>query len=289
MKNGITDKRVWPAGAGLGVLVASAVHAAQPDYPGALWNSAYPGHWYTTGNGHYFVVEHDTELYYEATLSYFQQSGTEASINYCVNSLHNGSDDQGHVENNPNDAPAGEITQMVEEQYWAWHVVCWNRWMFGTEHEGFATSPAWYSDAMYQASGALTRYLCDKYNIPKDRNHIIGHDEWQNPAWVSWMTDNWPQIDTTCNTHHDPGPYWDWTKFMSIVTGSGGATAWVDFNYGGTGSGTFAAPYHTLAEGVNAIPAGGILFIKAGTSGETLTIAKVMTIQAYGGPTIIGR
>src|SRR3954449_6579289 len=107
--------------------------AAQPDYPGALWSQAYQGHWYTSGNGHYFVVEHDMEGYYEAVISYFQQSGTQASIYYDVNSLQNGSDNVGHAENNPTDAPAGEITQQVEEKYWAWHVRCWNTWMFGTE------------------------------------------------------------------------------------------------------------------------------------------------------------
>src|SRR5437016_12233007 len=100
--------------------------SAQPDYPPALWNQAYPGHWYTTGNAHAFCVIHDMEGYYLSVLSYFQQSGTQASVHYCVNSLHNGSDSVGHRENNPNDAPIGEITQMVRERYWAWHVRCWN-------------------------------------------------------------------------------------------------------------------------------------------------------------------
>ncbi|HWF19077.1 MAG TPA: hypothetical protein VG754_07410, partial [Verrucomicrobiae bacterium] len=119
-----------------------------PDYTNALWNQAYQGHWYTSGYGHYFCIIHDMEGYYESTISYFQQSGTQASIYYCVNSLHNGSDNKGHAENNPNDAPAGEITQIVREAYWAWHVICWNPWMFGTEHEGFVDSPVWYSEAM---------------------------------------------------------------------------------------------------------------------------------------------
>ncbi|HZV34175.1 MAG TPA: N-acetylmuramoyl-L-alanine amidase [Verrucomicrobiae bacterium] len=193
-----------------------------PDYTNALWNQAYPGHWYTSGAGHYFCIIHDMEGYYESTLSYFQQSNTDASVYYCVNSLQNGSDKMGHRENNPNDAPAGQITQMVREQYWAWHVSCWNPWMFGTEHEGFVDSPAWYSETMYEASAALQQHLCNGPNantppIPMDRNHIIGHDEWENPAWTNWMATNWPQIDTTCNNHTDPGPYWNWPHFMSLV------------------------------------------------------------------------
>ncbi len=196
-----------------------------PDYTNALWNQAYTNHWYTQGYGHYFCVIHDMEGYYEATISYFQQAsqnGSQASIYYCVNSLHNGSDNVGHAEDNPNDAPIGEITQMVREQYWAWHVICWNRYMFGTEHEGFVNSPAWYSETMYEVSAALQQHLCNSPNantppIPEDRNHIIGHDEWQNPVWTAWMSNHWPVIDTTCNDHTDPGQYWNWTHFMQLV------------------------------------------------------------------------
>ena len=91
--------------------------------------------------------------------------------------------------------------------------------MLGIEHEGFANNPAWYTEAQYQASALLTRYLCDKYGIPKDRNHIIAHGEHLNPAWRSWMAANWPEIDTTCNTHYDPGPNWDWTHYLALVAG----------------------------------------------------------------------
>ncbi|MDB6123328.1 MAG: N-acetylmuramyl-L-alanine amidase, negative regulator of AmpC, AmpD [Pedosphaera sp.] len=193
--------------------------AAQPDYPSAIWRQAYPGHWYTTGNPRPFHVVHDMEGYYWTTISYFQQSGTQASIYYCVNGLKNGSDSNGHNERNPNDPVAGEITQMVEEKNYAWHVSCWNRYMFGTEHEGFVSNPVWYSEAQYQASALLTRYLCDKYSIPKDRNHVIGHNQWQTVAWKTWMAANYPQIDTTCNNHTDPGQYWDWAHYMQLVIG----------------------------------------------------------------------
>jgi N-acetyl-anhydromuramyl-L-alanine amidase AmpD len=203
------------------LVVGAAAVRGQPDYPPALWNPAYTNHWYTTGYSHSFCVIHDMEGFYEATISYFQQSGTQASAHYCINGLQNGSDNQGHVENNPADAPAGEITQMVREQYWAWHVLCWNRYMFGTEHEGFVTSPVWYSEAMYQASAGLQRHLCEVWGIPMDRNHIIGHDEWQNAAWVAWMAVNWTNIDTSCNNHTDPGQYWDWTHFMALITSNG--------------------------------------------------------------------
>lgn len=190
-----------------GFASVSTCHAAQPDYTNAIWRSAYPGHWYTTGV-HAFVVVHDMEGYYAAVISYFQNSNTQASAHYLVNGL----------KDNASDYPAGEITQMVEERYWAWHVRCWNRYMFGIEHEGFVSNPAWYTEDMYQASGALTRYLCSRYGIARDRNHIIGHNEWQNATWRTWMTNNWPAIDPTCNDHTDPGAYWNWSHYMAIIS-----------------------------------------------------------------------
>ncbi len=185
---------------------------AQPDYPEADWVPAYPGHWYPTGNSRDFVVIHDMEGYYIGVLSYFQQSTTNASAHFCINGL----------QDNANDSLAGDIAQMVEEQYWAWHAVCWNRYSYGIEHEGFANNPAWFSPEMYIASARLTKHLCDTWGIPKDRNHIIAHGEKANGAWVNWVNSvyklTWPNFDPNCNTHTDPGPYWDWDFYMQIVT-----------------------------------------------------------------------
>jgi hypothetical protein len=65
---------------------------------------------------------------------------------------------------------------------------------------------------------------------------------------------------------------------------------WVDFAYTvGEELGTFAEPFSTLARGVAAIPAGGMLRIKAGTTSEKQTISKPMTLSAYGGPVTIGQ
>ena len=64
---------------------------------------------------------------------------------------------------------------------------------------------------------------------------------------------------------------------------------WVDFNYFGPEFGTFGSPFNTVAEGVNAVPWGGTLQIKAGSSTERPSIAKRMVIQAYGGSVTIGR
>lgn len=185
-----------------------AVQAARgsTDYGPAVWKPACSGHWYTSGYGHKFHVCHDMEGYYASTISYLQSCTPTVSIHYCVNGKQDTSTDY----------PAGQITQMVLEANYAWHAKCWNQHSTGTEHEGFVSNPAWFTDAMYNASAPLTRHIADKFGWPKDRNHIIGHNEKSNSAWVSYANANLG-ISATCNSHTDPGQYWDWPKYMSIV------------------------------------------------------------------------
>jgi N-acetyl-anhydromuramyl-L-alanine amidase AmpD len=63
---------------------------------------------------------------------------------------------------------------------------------------------------MYRSSAALTRYLCLKYEIPMDRVHIIGHNEVPDPK----NSDRLGGVDG----HTDPGPHWNWSYFMQLVT-----------------------------------------------------------------------
>jgi N-acetylmuramoyl-L-alanine amidase len=207
----------------LGALAATTLAYASADYGPAIWNPAYPNHWYTSGNGHKFHVVHDMEGYYLSTISYFKQSGTSASVHYCVNGL----------KDNSSDAPAGEITQMVLEAYYAWHALCWNTHSTGTEHEGFANNPAWYTEAMYQASAGISRHVADKFGYAKDRNHIVGHNAKSVPGWSAWAGPNLG-IDPNCNTHTDPGPNWDWNHYMALINGAvTGSGAFGDFTGNG--------------------------------------------------------
>ncbi|MFC1573069.1 hypothetical protein ACFL6M_05665 [Candidatus Eisenbacteria bacterium] len=63
---------------------------------------------------------------------------------------------------------------------------------------------------------------------------------------------------------------------------------YVDFNYSGPEDGTPWNPYDTLAEGIEAVIEGCRLVIKPGTSTETATVTKAMTIVAYDGVVVIG-
>jgi autotransporter-associated beta strand protein len=166
-------------------------------------------------------VIHDMEGYYWGSISYLNRCdlntngsyNVSASVHFLANGVQNGPG-----ENNPSDPPAGEITQTIYETNYAWHAVCLNKYSFGTEHEGFVSNPAWFTETMYQSSAALQRHLCDKFGIAKDRNHIIGHNEWQNPTWTAWLATNIPAINPTCNNHTDPGVFWHWSHFMALIT-----------------------------------------------------------------------
>ncbi|MFZ4620134.1 MAG: N-acetylmuramoyl-L-alanine amidase [Bacteroidota bacterium] len=188
-----------------------------PDYPLAKWNAAYSGNFGTDGIAQKFVVVHDVEGSYLGCISWFKNASAQVSAHYVLNTNPYGVNSSTKGPNGTPDAAVGEVTQMVEEKYRAWHVGCWNSFMVGIEHEGYASVSGWYTPEGYAASAKLVKYLCDKYNIPKDRNHVIAHSEHTNPTWRGWVTSTGQGFDPTCNTHVDPGPYWTWDSFMTQV------------------------------------------------------------------------
>ncbi|MER5382054.1 N-acetylmuramoyl-L-alanine amidase [Streptomyces sp. NPDC002688] len=166
---------------------AAAPTAQSPDYPPALWVAANSAN-YTVGRTATIskVVIHVTQGSYAGTISWFQNPSSEVSAHYVVRS----SD--------------GQITQTVRDKDTAWHARSGNASGIGIEHEGYIDNPSWFTDAMYRSSAALTAYLCNRYSIPKDRAHIVGHSE------------------VPGNDHTDPGPNWNWTYYMQLVGGSTG-------------------------------------------------------------------
>ncbi|MDB6026748.1 MAG: Autotransporter-associated beta strand repeat protein [Verrucomicrobiales bacterium] len=182
--------------------------SAQPDYAPAIYRPMTGcSKWHTTGNGHKFAIIHDMEGYYASTISYLNTCSVSVSIHYMVNGRQDATSDY----------VGGEITQSVPESKYAFHALCWNDWSFGTEHEGFAANPAWYTPAMYIATAGLQRHLCDVWSIPKDRNHVVGHGEGGTSAWVTYVNANYA-MDPSCNNHTDPGACWNWTYLMDLIT-----------------------------------------------------------------------
>jgi len=138
-----------------------------------------------------YVVIHDTEVRYNPTIALFQDSHSYVSAHYVIRS----SD--------------GQVTQMVRTKNVAFQAGNWyiNTHSIGIEHEGFAAQGAtWYTEALYRSSARLVRYLAQRFGIPLDRAHIIGHD-------------NVPGIDPdhVAAMHWDPGPFWDWSHYMRLL------------------------------------------------------------------------
>ncbi len=137
-----------------------------------------------------YIIVHDTETSYDNTIK-LVTNPRYVSWQYTLRS----SD--------------GHIAQHVDMEDVAWHAGNWyvNMHSIGLEHEGVAAEGAsWYTEAMYETSAQLVAYLADKYGIPLDRAHIIGHDQIPGvtPAHVRGM-------------HWDPGPYWDWEHYMELI------------------------------------------------------------------------
>ncbi|MER7535254.1 N-acetylmuramoyl-L-alanine amidase [Streptomyces sp. NPDC097704] len=145
------------------------------------------------------IVIHDIEGNHDGAVSVFQNPLSYASAHYIVRA-------------------DGRVTQMVETKNEAYHAgnKTLNMHSIGIEHEGYAIKgdAGWYTEPEYESSAALVKYLAAKFSIPLDREHVIGHDDVPSI------------LDSKIQDHWDPGPFWDWNHFMSLVgapTGAGGA------------------------------------------------------------------
>ncbi len=191
-----------PAHTGLPApLPQDEVIARGMDYPDSRWIPA-NGSNYGAGRSARInqIVIHVTQGSYAGTISWFQNPASGVSAHYVVKSSN------------------GEVTQMVRDGDTAYHARSANPRTMGIEHEGFVDNPSWFTDAMYRSSAALSRWLADRHGIPKTRQGIVGHNE------------------VPGNDHTDPGPHWNWGRYMELVNGGGGSSGGVytgsstDFN-----------------------------------------------------------
>lgn len=140
-----------------------------------------------------YIIIHDIEGMAESAISHFQNP-SYVSAHYVI------------------DSETGKITQMVRPEDVPWHAGNWyfNMHSIGLEHEGYAAEGAdWYSEQMYRSTAKLVRYLSDRFNIPLDRQHIIGHDEIPGLTTAKHRSMHW-----------DPGAYWDWGHFFDLLGAS---------------------------------------------------------------------
>jgi N-acetylmuramoyl-L-alanine amidase len=193
----LSRRNILLTGAGVlaaGVSSAVPASAAAPavdylavDYPGAEWIPASTSNYTVASRPSTYpvniVVIHVTQEFYSDAIAIFQDPARKVSSHYLVRS------------------GDGHIAQLVREKNVGWHAGNWNynTRSIGIEHEGWVDQPQWFTSQMYAASAALTRSICDRYGIPKDRAHIIGHNEVPGA------------------THTDPGPLWDWTRYLRLI------------------------------------------------------------------------
>ena len=182
----LTGAGLTTLGVGGAFVGQRTAHATAPGAP--EWVPAHRGN-YTAAQrpSQYsirYVVVHTTETPYATALRMFQSSASEVSAHYVIRSRD------------------GHVAQTVRERDVAWHAGNWeyNARSIGIEHEGTVAHPErWFTSAMYTASAKLTAAVCRRYDIPVDRQHIIGHHEV-------------PGAD-----HTDPGGGWDWDRFLRLV------------------------------------------------------------------------
>ncbi|MEU7176902.1 MULTISPECIES: N-acetylmuramoyl-L-alanine amidase [Streptomyces] len=199
------QKRISAGPATTAVQASAPAGTAMPECPSSVACESVPAPYSRFGDNDYgnhdradrpadlrvdTIVIHDTEGSWETTLKLIKDP-TYVSWNYTVRS----SD--------------GLIAQHVPTRDVAWHAGNWytNSHSVGIEHEGFLTAPdAWYTEAMYRTSARLVKYLSRKYDVPLDRQHILGHDNVPatSPSTVPGM-------------HTDPGPYWDWGHYFALL------------------------------------------------------------------------
>jgi len=199
------------------------------DYGPAIWDPAASCNYSTSQYNKDTIVIHTIEGTAAGARSWFKNCSASVSAHYVV-------------------SEAGGVWQCVREIYTAWHAGCVNYRSIGIEHEGYASSSS-HPKSLYDASGLLSRDICNDWGIPKEHRSccpgILGHKDVN---------------DCHCGgTHWDPGSGWDWNYYIQVVKGSSTPTwaatynaqsypstmvadstaiAWVEFVNNGTGTWT---------------------------------------------------
>jgi N-acetyl-anhydromuramyl-L-alanine amidase AmpD len=139
-----------------------------------------------------YVVIHTIEGSYWGAISWFQNPKARVSAHYVV-------------------GRGGDSTQMVALDRSAWHAG--NGWMnmrsVGIEHEGYAHVPWTIADADYRASARIAAAILRSRVLPIDRRHVIGHSEVPHPSRPGRLGG--------FSGRTDPGPHWDWARYMAYV------------------------------------------------------------------------
>jgi hypothetical protein len=111
---------------------------------------------------------------------------------------------------------SGNIYQTVDDNNVAYHAgqYSYNKQSIGIEIVATASVSGTISSAELVACADLTRWLCQTYNIPT--THPAGNDNNADSYMLPAGIIGHDQISLSGKT--DPGPYFDWSSFISLVT-----------------------------------------------------------------------
>ncbi|GMU43309.1 MAG: N-acetylmuramoyl-L-alanine amidase [Xanthomonadales bacterium] len=213
---------------------------ASVDFGEAIWNPASTSNYSTAGNSASAVILHTMEGSYAGAISWFKNPSAQVSAHYCLRK----SD--------------GQITQMVREHHQAWHAAYHNSYTIGLEHDGYASDPANWSAAMVNASARLVRSICT-------RRGVNCASAWRGPGYNYWhVVPDSVRIKghgmlTNNQNRYDPGQYFPWASYYSLLNNGAPPPApvdaryWVDTfaNAPGYGSPTSTAQTGTLYQGTS--------------------------------------
>ncbi|WP_054759602.1 N-acetylmuramoyl-L-alanine amidase [Secundilactobacillus collinoides] len=138
------------------------------------------------------IVIHSTELSYPETVQRFQEAH-DVSAHYVLRQ----SD--------------GLVTQMVAPHNVAWHAGNWelNCRAVGIEQEAYVGEPESFTKTMLRSLTTLVSQLSTQFNVPLDRDHLLGHDN------LCAMT-----ASGQLAMHQDPGRYFDWRQLLTDLGAS---------------------------------------------------------------------
>ncbi|WP_307821961.1 N-acetylmuramoyl-L-alanine amidase [Streptomyces coffeae] len=160
--------------------------AGAVDYPGAEWVAASGENWRRADRPYDYTVDrvviHVVQGSFADALRVFRDPEHRAAAHYVVRR-------------------DGHVAQTVREMDVAFHAGNrpYNERSVGIEHEGFVSRASSFTDAMYRSSARLTAAICERYGIPRDREHIVGH------------------VEVPGTDHTDPGTLWDWDRYLRLV------------------------------------------------------------------------
>lgn len=171
-----------------------ALEAPLPDYPGASR--------FVPANARNFTVAR-SERTVDRVVIHITAGGSRISgtIGWFQNpDQRNSRDEPIRVSSHYIVGRDGEVVQMVRNRDYAHHASSANRRSIGIEHNANKKTGLNPTEPQYEASARLVAWLCAQYNLPIDREHIVGHQE----------------ISPRDN-HECPSSIWNWDHYMECV------------------------------------------------------------------------